>query len=269
MSFPRRAAALALAPLLFAALPAAGEDLTIVSRLTRDGGPPTTATSYISGHHARMVQGDGQEAIVDLQTGQMTLVDHGKKEYFVVTRQEMDEVKARIQERTNSPEMQRAQEQMKNLPPEVQKRMQGMMGAMVGSADVRKMGTRRTIAGYTCLNWTITMGPLGTTEQCMTTELELPAQAWDSYRELADGMKGLLAAAGPMGQGLADLATKMKQVKGFPLATTTTTSLMGRTMKQTMEVVEVKKGPIPASAWQVPAGYKKIENPMAKGLGAG
>lgn len=266
MPRPGRTAATALVLLLAAALPARAEDLTIVSRLTRDGGAPTTATSYLSSRHARMVQGDGQETIVDLQTGQMTLIDHGRKEYFVVTRQEMEEMKARLQERLDSPEMQRAREQMKNLPPEVQQRMQGMLGAMSGGVDVRKTGTTRRIAGYTCENWTITMGPLGTTEQCMTTELALPEQAWDTYRDLADGMKGLLAAAGPLGQSLSELATKMKQVKGFPLATTTTTSLMGRTTKQAMEVVEVRKGPIPASAWQVPPGYQKADNPMAKGL---
>jgi hypothetical protein len=132
--------------------------------------------------------------------------------------------------------------------------------------DVKKKGTTRKVAGYTCDEWTISLGALGTTEQCMTTELALPAQAWDAYRDFADSMKGMMSAMGPMGQGLADLATKMKEVKGFPLATRTTTSLMGRTATQAMEVVEVKKGAIPASAFEVPAGYKKVDNPMAKAM---
>ena len=100
------------AALLGAALPAAADDLTIVSKLTRDGGEPATATSYLSSDHARMVQPDGGEAIIDLKTGQITVIDGRKKEYFVVTRQDMDQMKARMQQTMNSPEMQKAQEQI-------------------------------------------------------------------------------------------------------------------------------------------------------------
>ena len=148
------------AALLGAALPAAADDLTIVSKMTRDGGEPTTATSYLSTDHARMVQPDGEEAILDLKTGQITVIDGRKKEYYVVTRQDMDQMKAKMQQTMNSPEMKQAQEQMKNLPPEYQKKMQGMMGGAAGSFDVKKVGTTRKIAGYNCDNWTVTAGPI-------------------------------------------------------------------------------------------------------------
>ena len=95
---------------LLAALPAGADDLTIVSKMTRDGGEPTTATSYLSSDHARMVQPDGQEAILDLKTGQTTVIDGRKKEYFVVTRQDMDQMKAKLEQTMNSPEMLKAQE---------------------------------------------------------------------------------------------------------------------------------------------------------------
>jgi hypothetical protein len=62
---------------------------------------------------------------------------------------------------------------------------------------------------------------------------------------------------------------KMKALTGFPLATTVTTSVMGRATSMSTEVTEVRKGPIPASAWEVPAGYTKVENPLLKGFGAG
>jgi hypothetical protein len=39
---------------------------------------------------------------------------------------------------------------------------------------------------------------------------------------------------------------------------------MGTAHTSTTEVVEIKKGPIPASAWTIPAGYKRVESPMAK-----
>jgi hypothetical protein len=39
---------------------------------------------------------------------------------------------------------------------------------------------------------------------------------------------------------------------------------MGRSSTAASEVVEVKKGAIPASAWEVPGGYRKVDNPMLK-----
>jgi uncharacterized protein DUF4412 len=252
------------AALLTAALPASAEDLTIVSRMTRDGGAPTTATSYLSSDHARIVQPDGQEAILDLKTGQITVIDGRKKEYFVVTRQDMEQMKTRMQQAMNSPEMQKAQEQMKNLPPEVQKRMQGMMGGLASSFDVKKTGTSRKVAGYSCDNWTITLGQFSKTEQCVTTELPVPVQTWDAYRDFAESMRSMMASMGPMAKGMADMAAKMKEMRGFPLAMSTTSSFMGRSMSTSSEVTEIRKGPIPASAWEVPAGYRKIDNPMLK-----
>jgi hypothetical protein len=259
-------AAAAVFAIALATRPAAGEDLTIVSKTTRDGGPASMATSYLSSDHARMVQPDGQEAILDLKTGQMTIVDGRKKEYFVVTRQDMDQLKARLQQQMNSPEMQRAQEQMKNLPPDLQKRMQAAMGAVGASLEVKKTGTTRKVAGYTCENWVVTIGALSKTEQCLTSDLPIPVQAWDAYREFAESMKSMTAGMGAMGKGIADMQAKMKEMRGYPMAVTTSTNMMGRTMNLSTEVVEVKKGPIPASAWDVPAGYRKVDNPMSKAL---
>jgi hypothetical protein len=251
------------AALLTAALPAAADDLTIVSKMS-DGAESTTATSYLSSDHTRIVSPEGQDVLLDLKTGQFTVIDGRKKEYFVVTRQDMDQMKTRLQQTMNSPEMQKAQDQMKNLPPEVQKKMQGMMGAAAGSFDVKKQGTTRKIAGYNCDNWTVTFGQFSKTEQCMTTELPVPVQTFDAYRDFAEGMRSMMASMGPMSKGMADIAAKMKEMRGYPLAVSTSSSFMGRSSTASSEVVEVKKGAIPASAWEVPAGYRKVDNPMLK-----
>jgi hypothetical protein len=41
---------------------------------------------------------------------------------------------------------------------------------------------------------------------------------------------------------------------------------MGQKTSQSTEVTDIKRGEIPASAWQVPAGYKKVENPLREAL---
>jgi hypothetical protein len=56
----------------------------------------------------------------------------------------------------------------------------------------------------------------------------------------------------------------MKEIQGFTLAENVSVKVMGRSMDTTREAVEVKKGPIPAQTFAVPAGYKKVDSPMLK-----
>lgn len=261
-----RPSMLAFAAVALAGGLAAADDLTIVAKYTFKDGPPTTGTSYIATDHARMVMGEGQESIIDLKTGQMTVIDNRKKEYFVITRADLDQMKAHIQQQMNSPEMKRAQEQMKNMPPEVQKRMEAMMGGMAAAVEVKNLGTTRKIAGYTCTNWQVTMGQMSRTEQCMATDLPFPAQSFDAYRDFAESMKSMVSAMGPMAKGMGEMQEKMKAMKGFPLASSSTVNVMGRSSSHSMEVVEIKTGAIPASTWALPAGYTKVESPMAKAM---
>jgi hypothetical protein len=250
---------------LSTALSAIADDLTIVSKATHDGGSPETRTSYISSDHVRMSQPDGHEAIFDLKGGQMIVMDGKKKTYYVVTRKDMDAQAAMIQEQMNSPEMKKAQEQMKNLPPDDRKKMESAMAGMF-AVDVKKTGTSRTIAGYKCENWNVTIGQVSKSEQCLTNELKFPVQAWDLYRSYADSMKSIMAAFGPMARSMTTMQEQLKKLKGFPLANTTTTSVMGHRSVSSSEVTSIKQGAIPASAWEIPAGYEKVDNPMTKAM---
>jgi hypothetical protein len=162
--------------------------------------------------------------------------------------------------------MKRMQEEMKDLTPEQRKQMEAAMGGLLGSFDVKKTGTTRKIAGYGCENWEITMGQASKTEECLSRELQFPVQAWEMYRSFADSLRAMMAAMGPMAQNVAQMQEKFKDLKGYPMATDSTVNIMGRSTRTSTEVTEVKKGPIAASAWEIPAGYKKVENPMLKGL---
>lgn len=82
----RSIAALACA----AALPAlaAAEDITIVSKTTVKQGAPTTSTQYIGADRVRTSDGDN-DVILEVGTGRLTVINHKKKEYYEVTRAEM------------------------------------------------------------------------------------------------------------------------------------------------------------------------------------
>jgi hypothetical protein len=155
---------------------------------------------------------------------------------------------------------------MKNLPPDAQKAMESSMAGMF-AVDVKKSGTSRTIAGYKCENWNVKVGQFSDSEQCFTNELKFPVQVWEIYRRYTDSLKNMMSAFGPMAKNMATMQEQLKKLKGFPLANTTTTSVMGRGSVSTSEVTSIKKGSIPASAWEIPAGYAKVDNPMMKAMG--
>ncbi len=256
-----------LAAVVMAAGPAAAaavaQDLTIISKVTHDGGAPETRVGYMTRDHIRSVQGDGKEFILDSATGQMTVLDGTKKTYYLITRKDLDEMAAAMKERMNSPEMKKAQEAMERMSAEDRKKMEDVMGGMF-AFNARKTGTRRKIAGYSCEDWILTMGQISTTEECLTSELQFPPQAWEMYRSFADSMKTMMAAFGPMAKNIAKMQEQFKQMRGYPLANRTTMDVMGHRSVTATEVVEIRRTPIPASAWEIPAGYTKVDNPMKK-----
>lgn len=257
---------LAIASLIcFAAVAASAEDLTIVSKVTHDGGAPQTATSYIASDRLRISQPDGNEAILDLKSGDMTVLNGQKKTYYVITQKDMDDMMATMKEQMNSPEMKAAQEKMKSLPPEMQQRMQSMMGSAM-AVSVEKTGTSRTVAGMHCENWTVSIGQMSKTEECLTTELKFPPQTYDRFKNYMDNMRSMMASMGPMAKNFDTMREQMQKLKGFPIASTTSTNVMGHRSSSTSEVTEVKHGAIPASAWAIPADYTKTDSPMKQAL---
>lgn len=249
-----RTSSLLVALLGLAALAASAEDLTIVSKVSSGDGPSQTATSYYTTDKMRSSQGD-HEFIAEFATGQFTVIDNKKKEYFVMTKQDLEAMTAQMQA-----QMKKMEESMKDMPPALREKMAGMMGGVAQSIDVHKGVGGRTIAGYSCENWVVSMGELMKNEQCMTTQLALPVQTWDAMKSFSSSLAGM----GPMAQNMSSMYDKFKEMKGVPLASTSTIKVMGKTTTSSTEVTEVKKGPIPDSAWVVPTSYKKVDSPAAK-----
>jgi hypothetical protein len=103
--------------------------------------------------------------------------------------------------------------------------------------------------------------------ECVTTDLQYPAHAFDVYKEFSESMKSMMTSfGGGPGKAGADMAQKLKAMKGYPVASAMVMDMMGQKTTTESEVVEVRRGAIPASAWEIPAGYTKIENPMLKAM---
>ena len=236
----RRIAVLACA----AALPAlAGADeLTVVSKVTVNQGPPTTSTQYIGTEKIRSSDGE-HDTIVDVAAGRFTVINHKKKEYTEFTREDMAAAMQKFEQQMSGP---------------MGAMLEKMMGGKVGEVTVVK-GVSRRVAGYDCTNYAFTLGENMKYEMCSTQALQLPDQLY-----YYDALKGPYSMMGPMGKRFEKLFDAMKKIKGFPIAMNSSVNLMGFKMNLASEATEVRKGAVPASAFALPSGYAKKAPPFKK-----
>jgi hypothetical protein len=238
-----------------ASLSCAAEDLTVISSVTTNGKPGGIDTNYISGDHIRHSQSQGTDVIIDLKTGTMTNINEKKKNYFIITKQDLETMQAKMAERMNDPKMKQAMAMM-----------QGLGSSMASSTEVKKTGVSRKVAGYACDEWLISMGGMMTMTECVTNDLKYPVQSWTAMTDFNESMRKTMSGFGPNAKAGADYAEKMKTIKGFPVATSSTVEAGAMKIATSSEVTEVRRDPIPASTWQVPAGFVQVENPMLKSL---
>ena len=231
----RRSLVLALA--FGAALPLCAEDLTVVSKVTM-GEKSGTSTQYMTSTKSRSTDGQA-DSIVDFPTGKLTFIDHQKKTYWETTLEEM------------AAYMDGLERDMKGNP---------MLARMFGGSDevsVERGKGSRKVAGYDCDEYTMKMGESFVFDVCAAKALQPPPQYYE-------GRKASFAAMGPMGKRYAKMFEEMKKVKGYPVALDMDVDMGPAKIQTTSEATEVKKGPIPASTFDLPAGYKKKPSPFKR-----
>lgn len=236
------------------AAPAIADDVTIVYNMTENGQPKGTATQYVSSEKMRMSNPDN-DIIVEYASGRFVSIDHKKKEYWETTR---DEMAAQLQQMNAKMEEQqkKMQEQMANLPPAMREKMGNMMGGIAAQVEVKPGTGTKKIAGYDTRPYTITIGEM-MKQELWNADIAFPTPAMDARNSL-------MALNNPMMKGAGQLVEKMKSVKGIPLSETTTVKILMKTVTSTREATSVKTGAIDPSAFALPAGYKKVESPLAK-----
>jgi hypothetical protein len=219
------------------ALPLAAEDLTIVSKVTM-GDKSGSSTQYMTSTKSRSTDGQA-DSIIDFPTGRLTFIDHKTKTYWETTLEEM------------AAYMDKLEKDMKGNP---------MLANMFGGPDdvsVTKGKGSRKVVGYDCDEYTMKMGESFAFDLCAAKGLQPPPQYYE-------GRKLSYAAMGPMGKRFSKMFDEMKKIKGYPLALDMDVDMGMARMATRSEAVEVKKGAIPASTFDIPAGYAKKPSPFKK-----
>jgi uncharacterized protein DUF4412 len=221
----------------FAASLLAAEDLTVVSKVTV-GDKSSTSTQYMTATKSRT--NDGQnDSIIDFPTGKMQFIDHKAKTYSETTLEEM------------AAYMDRLYRDVRGNP---------MMEKMFGGADavtVERGKNSRKIAGYDCDEYILSMGRSFEIEVCAAKGLQPPPQYYE-------GRKMSYASMGPMGQRFSKMFDEMKKIKGYPIAMDMDADMGMARIQTSSEATEIKKGPIPASTFDLPAGYAKKPSPFKR-----
>ena len=226
-----------------ATLPAllGAEEITVVSRTTVGQGAPTTSTQYIGTDRVRTSDGEN-DVIVEVGTGRLTVINHKKKEYYEVTREEMQAGMQKLDQQMSGP---------------AAAMLEKMMGGKAGEVVAVQKGAARKVAGYDCTSYTFALGENMQYETCMTLGLQLPTAYYEALRSPFSMM-------GPMGKRFGKVFDEMQKVKGFPIAMSSSVSMMGKKVQMSSEATEVRKGTIPANAFALPVGYKKKDTPFKK-----
>ncbi len=217
------------------------QDLTL-KNVTSMNGTETPGAQYISPTATKSSAGPDTEVILRLDQKKLYLVNTKQKTYNEMTFDEMQKLAAA----TTSG--------MENLPPEAAAQMKKMMG-MGGGVDVTvtPAGPGETIAGYPTEKYHVTMGTMMEMDIWAAPSLAFPPVYYDAMKTAVP--------SNPMFD-MKKLYEEFKKMKGVPLKQVTTTKVMGRSGTQTMVVTSVDKSPIPASVFEVPAGFKLV--PMGK-----
>jgi hypothetical protein len=255
---------------VFATLPAVAEDLTIVYKDT----VPVSGTSiqYLSSTRTRHDH-DQYANIADMVRGRNITIDHQKKEYYEDTAQEMEAAARLTQQRLEKMKTELKEKYAKMPPelwdkmsPEVRKVIHASLAERRESASLEKVSDHRTIAGYDCEHYVITLthlldGNVATIskyDHWVAPDLRNPSRAGSDW--LAAPKNGALSS---------DLfrVTEEMADKGLSLASTMTFSSPETSNSPTIvsrEAIKVKKGPIDPSVFMVPARYTKVESPAAR-----
>lgn len=125
--------------------------------------------------------------------------------------------------------------------------MKKIMGQTASTISVTEAGPGETVAGYATEKYLLKGFIEG--EICASSALKVPATYYDVMKLQVPSMPML---------DLGKMYDEMKKINGIPLKTVTVIRMMGTEMKTTKVVTSIEKGAIPASVFEIPAGYKPV-----------
>jgi hypothetical protein len=147
------------------------------------------------------------------------------------------------------------QEQMKGMPEAQRKQMEGMMSMMGGKGakvEITPAGEKKEICGYSCTKNVVKSNG----KDVMTLWVAKGVKGFEPLRKDWMELSKRMMAMNPGNNQ--EMMEAFSKLDGYPLQT----DVMG----MTNVVTKIENRSTPASAFEIPAGYKKVDSPMNKGM---
>jgi hypothetical protein len=191
------------------------------------------------------------------------MIDDKRKQYREMTKEDLQRMAGQV-----SDAMAKMQEKMKGMTPEQRAMMEKMVGNRipggVGGEDKpdtwesKDLGTTATVEGRNCHNWNLIRNGAPFEELCVVPYKSLPGKedVRKVFKDMADAF-GDFAKSVP---GFDRSARARAAIDGYPVRTR---MYGGDGQLRSTETIMTKwvEESIPASAFEVPAGYTKAELP--------
>ena len=221
------------------------QDLTIQETTTMTGMPmasakPTTSTKYFSGNAMRTVSSTGEDSIIRFDQKKIFNIDHKQKTYSETTFEQLQEMLDKLGS-DPSVDNKQAAEAMKQV-----------FGQTMGQVTVTPKGPGEAIAGYATEKYLVSMPPMEM-QIWAAPGLTVPAVYYDTMK--------LNAKKNPMFD-MSKMLDEFKKIKGMTVKTLMSMKMMGMNMETTTIATSIEKGPIPASKFDLPDGYRAVPMKM-------
>jgi len=197
-----------------------------------------------------------------LKGSTITMIDNKRKTYREMTKEDMKKLAASAGEA-----MAKMQEQLQKMSPEQRAQMEKMMGSHIPGGlggdkpdvwESKNLGTTATVEGRKCQNWNLIRNGAPFEEVCVVPYNTLPGKEdfQKVFKEMADAF-GDLAKQVP---GVDSSVKARTAINGYPVRSRQYASDGKFRPTETIMTKWVEES-FPASTFEVPAGYKKLELP--------
>ncbi len=223
---------------------------SVTQEHTSKSGSRVTELSY--DHH--MLRVDAPKSrdpsiVIDLKTGDFTMIDHEQKRYAKASLQELMAMRDQIKEQMK--------EQMKKMPPQMQAQIQKMIDEQEAAAkkDLVVVNTKKTdkVMGHSCTYYTW-KAPDGAGKACITSKAKIDTKQFRKDA-IALGEKLKKEGAGP---GATSVELLQLAKHGFPLKTIRTMEMGPQKVETTATVTKMSTKKHPKTLFAAPVKYKKI-----------
>ena len=241
----------------------AGVYVELVDRDIPSGKVELSQKMYVQNGQGRFVDSGGRTTLI--KDGTMYVIDDADKSYIAFDKATMEKLAVKI-----NAAMAQMKEQLAKMPPEQRAQMEAMLPGMAGAdkkwvVEAIDTGKSDKVDGRSCRVWDIKRNGELDDQMCVVPYSSLPGK--ENFQVMFENFAKAfeeMAKSVPMLAGMMtnEFAAQSK-VNGFPVRTR---GYENGKLGNTEHNVRVwREEAIPATMFEVPAGYKQKQMPMGPG----